>query len=315
VSAASKNIHLGLIGAGPWGRNYIRTINALEGVTLARLTSGNPESRDLVASECEINPDWRDVINAQDIDGVIIATPPATHAEMMLAAINIGLPVLVEKPMTLSLADAEAVLAAIQEQDSIVLVDHIHLFSSAWQALKREAKALGPLRDISAVAGDWGPFRPDTPMLWDRGCHDIAMCLDLLGQTPDRTETTIIEDRKMGNKPGNDRGQTLALELGFGDLTARITISNLHPQKERLFIASYQNGELVYDDTADEKLRLKTAPTDFGTAPKLSPDTPLRRAILAFTDAITAGVAVSSDAALGADVVRVLEKLEIKATN
>ncbi|NQU61358.1 MAG: Gfo/Idh/MocA family oxidoreductase [Rhodospirillales bacterium] len=311
MSAASKNIRLGLIGAGPWGRNYIKTIGALEGVTLSRLASSNPESRDLVASTCVISPDWRDALKTGDIDGVIIATPPATHAEVMLEAINIGLPVLAEKPMTMSAVDAKAVLAAADSKDSIVLIDHIHLYSAAWEALKREAKALGPLRAISAVAGNWGPFRPDTPMLWDWGSHDIAMCLDLIGQTPDRAEARGIEDRETAD----GRGQTLALELGFGDVTARIALSNLHPQKERLFTASFQGGELVYDDTADDKLRLKTAPGDFGRAPKLGPGTPLERIVRAFAGAIAAGQPATADAGLGADVVRVLEQLEPKTIN
>ena len=92
------DLNLGLIGAGSWGRNYIRTLAGLEGVDLVRLCSRNPESAKLAGPDCEISPDWRQLIEAGDLDGVIIAAPPALQSEMMLAAIGRGLPVLAEKP-------------------------------------------------------------------------------------------------------------------------------------------------------------------------------------------------------------------------
>ena len=110
------SLNLGLIGAGPWGRNYIDTIRALDGVALTRLASRNPESAALAGPDCEITGDWRKMLAAGDLDGVIIATPPALHAEMTLAAIDRGVAVLVEKPMTLNLAEAEIVLERAQSQ-------------------------------------------------------------------------------------------------------------------------------------------------------------------------------------------------------
>ena len=65
------------------------------------------------------------------------------------------------------LSEAEAVLGAARSKDSIIRVGHIHLYSAAWEALKREARALGPLRAISTVAGKWGPFNRQAPVLWE----------------------------------------------------------------------------------------------------------------------------------------------------
>jgi len=303
---SSNTLDLGLIGAGPWGRNIIRTIAGLDGVRLARLASRNPESAGLVPADCIISEDWQGLIDAGDLNGVIIATPPTTHAEMTIAAIKADLAVMVEKPMTLSLNEADAVLAAAAATGAIVLVDHIHLYSAAWEALTREAQALGSLNAVSAVAGNWGPFRPDTPMLWDWGAHDIAMCLDLIGKTPKTVIAQRIETRTLDG----GRGETLALELGFGDVTAKIALSTLSSEKTRLFTASLDGGELVYNDAIDEKLHLKISPQDLGKTLALSQGTPLERAIHAFCAAIRLDAADIKGAVLGRDVVKVLTQLQ-----
>ena len=173
---------LGLIGAGPWGRNYIHTIAGLDGICLTRLASRNPESARLTGSEGTISEDWRDIVEAENLDGIVIASPPVTHADMVLAAISKGLAVLVEKPISLSVAEAEKILATAKAEDAIVMVDHIHLYSAAWEAVKRETRSLGAVRAISGVAGKWGPFPPSTPVLWEWGSHDVAMCINLMGR-------------------------------------------------------------------------------------------------------------------------------------
>ena len=295
---------LGLIGAGPWGRNYINTIAGLDGMQLTRLASRNSESAGLVGSECIINENWQDLIGAGDLDGIIIASPAYSHADMVMAAIGRGLAVLVEKPMTLSVADAEKILATAQAEDAIVMVDHIHLYSAAWEAVKREAPALGAIRAISGVAGKWGPFPPSTPVLWEWGSHDIAMCINLMGRPPEIATATRTDIR--------DGGETLSVVLGFGDTEARISIGNLYPEKTRLFTISFENGELIYDDALDgsDKVRLKTSPRDPGGTFKLDPGTPLERAVLAFRDAILRGAPEWDDAVLGAQVVRTLAHLD-----
>lgn len=309
----AEYIRLGLIGAGPWGRNYINTIRALDGVALTRLASRNPESAALAGPDCEITADWREMLAAGDLDGVIIATPPALHAEMTLAAIDRGVAVLVEKPITLNLGDAETILERAQSRGAIVRVDHIHLYSAAWEALKRDAAGLGPLRAIIAEAGTKGPVHSQTPVLWNWGSHDVAMCIDLLGRLPEKATARRLEARETEES----KGETLALSLNFGGVTASITISDVLAEKKRLFTASFEEGELVYDDMKDVKLRRRDAPwqadpvsDDGGYSVPLAAGRPLDRAVLGFAVAISQGVPDSEDVSLGTDVVRVLSRME-----
>ncbi len=260
---AKASIRLGLIGAGRWGRNYIRTLRALEGVKLARLASRNPETLSLVDDACIVSENWEEVASARDIDGVIIATPPAVHAEMAETAITFGRPVLVEKPLTMNLSEAIGLRRLVEEYDGYVMVGHTHLFHPAYRALKQLAPALGPVRAIRAEAGNRGPFRDDTPVLWDWGIHDVALCLDLLGTMPIAGGADVAESRQTED----GLGQILDLKLIFpDDVIAQIRIGNIM-DKRRRFTAHFETAVLVFDDLAPNMLTLH-APTQDFTAPR-----------------------------------------------
>ena len=297
---------LGLIGAGPWGRNFIRTIDELDGVCLARLASGNPESRNLVDAGCLVSEDWRQVANAEDLDGVIVATPPALHGEMVQTAVEAGLPVLVEKPLTLDLDEAKDLLALTESRGGLVMVDHIHLFSAPWEAFKREAENLGPVRSIVSTAGRWGPFRKDVSVLWDWGPHDIALCCDLMGFPPETIHATRTEARQTKDGPG----ETLELDAGFGEgVNAKITLGNLFADRKRYFRADFDSCALVYDDTSTHKLMRHNLPPQSPEDPlPVGDGTPLMRAVNSFRKAILEGSRDLTSLRLGVTVVEILSK-------
>jgi len=295
-------IRLGLIGAGRWGRNYIRTIAALDGVRLTRLASRNPASRELVGPECTISADWRHVVESGDLEGIIIATPPSLHAEMTIAAVAAGIPVLVEKPLTLGLAEAVTLREQVRTRKGRVMVDHTHLFHPAFEELKRQVAALGMIREIEAEAGNQGPYREDVPVLWDWGPHDVAMCLDLLGEPP-REARGMREER--ANR-GTAVTETIRLELEFSSgARARIRISNMM-EKTRRFSVRCEAGVLVYDDIARNKLMLHRDGRDGPI--NVSAEPPLSRVVEAFVAGISAGNDTTGSLDLAVNVVAVLER-------
>ncbi len=303
-------LRLGLIGAGRWGRVYMNTLDDMAGVTLSALASSNPHSRDLAGEDVAVHEDWRDLIKAGGVDGIIVATPPATHAEIVGAALEAGLPVLVEKPLTLDVDEARALCDLAQARDGLVMVDHIHLFSPAFRALKREAAKLGPLRRMESEAGSQGPFRKATPVLWDWGAHDISMCLDLMGEAPSEISARCLEMRETGE----GSGAVFDLRLEFADeTTAGIRIGNLLPGKRRRFCAAFDAGILVYDDLAADKLTLvPTSPSPEAEirAIAVTPDLPLTCAVREFTEAITSGSRSRESLQLGLSVVETLARCE-----
>ena len=133
---------------------------------------------------------------------MIVATPPSLHFAMAKAALEAGKPVLVEKPFTCDIAEAEA-LAALSRRLSVpLLVEHTQLHAPAFRALAALIPGMGGLRAIHARANAEGPFRPDVPVLWDWGAHDVAMCLSLAG-VPSRADARRLQ-RRPGTRPCRD---------------------------------------------------------------------------------------------------------------
>ncbi len=306
-------LRLGLIGAGRWGRIYIKTVGDTPGVRLHRLASTNPDSRALVPDDCTISEDWRAVATAGDLDGVIIATPPALHGEMAGAAIKAGIPVLIEKPLTTDAAQARAVLALARKNAAIVLVDHIHLYHPAYGELKRQGLGLGKIHGIRGAGGDWGPFRSDVSVLWDRAGHDVALCLDLMGETPESLSASLKERRETLDGPG----ETLAITLNFpGGVTADIAAGNLMERKKRFLAVHYDHETLIYDDESATPLVREPRPAGTcdqapGEIIDVANKPPLDGVLDAFAAAIRCGEPDIAGLELGVRVVEVLAVCEV----
>lgn len=303
-------VRLGLIGAGRWGRNYIRTITGLDGLRLTAVASRNPGTASLVPDGCAVSPDWRELVTGKKIDGVVIATPPRQHAEMVRAAIDAKLPALVEKPLTLDLAEALALRDAAVSSGGFFMVGHTHLFHPAYRALKALAPELGPVRALRGEAGNFGPYRPDTPVLWDWGPHDVALCLDLMGKMPEEARSRVAERRTVEGGVGEIVEMSLTFPGGVG---AELRFGTLMPRR-RWFAAHFDKGVLVYDDLAPAKLTRHAptssyaAPTGSGIPVEIPDELPLTNVVKAFAAAIRSGKRDPEPMHFGVRVVEVLAR-------
>jgi predicted dehydrogenase len=285
-------IRLGLIGAGRWGKNFIRTIRGLDGVTLSALCSRHPDSRNLVDSPCTILRDWHDLVGNDLCDGVIIATPPDTHAEILGAMIRARIPSMVEKPLTLDLQEALDLQQLLRQNPTPVLVDHTYLFHPAYRELKRLSSQLGPIRSIQSEGGNHGPFRPNYTALWDYGPHDISMCLDLMNQTPHSVTCRACETNQGGN---------YECDLLFPDnVHASIKVGNLASAKVRTFTVHHKDHTLIFNDLSPQKLRLDGAPV---SAPE---KLPLAAAVETLVNGIRNGETAQFGLDLAVEVIRTL---------
>ncbi len=285
-------VRLGLIGAGRWGKNFIRTIRGLDGVRLSALCSRNPDSRGLVDSNCRILSDWHDLLGTNLCDGVIIASPPDSHAEILGAMIRARMPSLVEKPLTLDLQQALDLQQLLRQFPTPVLVDHIYLFHPAYIEMKRLSSELGPIRSIQSEGGNHGPFRPNYTALWDYGPHDLSMCLDLMKSTPQSVACRASE---------TNQGGTYELDLLFPrDVHAAIKVSNLASAKVRTFAVHHEDHTLVFDDLSPQKLRLDGAPVS------VSETLPLAAAVETLANGIRHGETEQFGLDLAVEVIRTL---------
>ncbi|HKS62366.1 MAG TPA: Gfo/Idh/MocA family oxidoreductase [Xanthobacteraceae bacterium] len=302
-------VRLALVGAGRWGRNYIRTIASLDGVELVAVASRNAETAGLAPPGCRIVAGWRDLTDATDVEGVIVASPPDTHAEILIAALEREKAVLVEKPVVMSRRDAARIRTALDARPAIILVDHTHLFHPAFRALRREAASLGPVRAITSSAGNHGPYRRDASVLWDWAPHDLAMCLALVSgaarvERARRAEVRVID---------GVAAERLVLDLTVGSTPANVTVSTLDA-RHRWFAAQFDSCTLVFRDFVDDKL-VRFAPgadiaTSVGTAIAAGSELPLSRAVIEFAERIRAKNTDRGSIDLGLSVVGLIADAE-----
>jgi len=271
-------IRVGVLGGGgKWGRNIVRTLEGLEGASVAWVAGSGD--------------DWNGWLTDRRPDAVAIVTPASLHARHAVAVLEAGIGVFVEKPMALSAADAERVRDAAKASRLPVVVDHIHLFNPAWRELKRRIAELGEIREVESEAGQDGPFRADVTPLWDWGSHDIALAVDLLGGPPSKVECVTTPE-------GNH-----LVAMTFGSAVWRAHFGSRFKAKTRRATVRGADAEAVWDDIGDPKLRIAGSPAPF------EPASPLATAIREFLGSL-GGRPAPSGADLGVTVARVLEQCE-----
>lgn len=296
--ALSRIPRLGLVGLGRWGRILARNITDRPDMILAAVaTSSAPQD---LPAQCAVVSHWRHLLS-MDLDGLVIAAPPAAHAEICLEAMAVGMGLFVEKPLTLEGAQARSLAQAAIRHDSLIMVDHIHLYSPAFCQLKALAGKLGPIQAVTSEAGNHGPYRDDASVLWDWGPHDVSMMIDLFGRSPDQ----ISAARRERCAKGKAFAETIALELQFGEIICHTLISTL-TDKVRRFTVICRDGTLVYDDLAADKLTLDAM------AVPIDKRTPLQVALESFAEALRIGKRDRHGLMLGVSVVETLEAAQSK---
>jgi len=303
--SSRPGVGLALIGAGPWGRNYIRAIEASSEARLAAVASRNPETRRLIGDTCAVYSEWQEAVENPEVEGVVIATPPHTHAEIACVALAAGRGVLIEKPLAMLESEARAVAAAASASNRPAMVNHIHLHHPAFRALKDELSRLGEVRAIHGEAGRAGPFRQGVSVLWDWGPHDVAMALAVTGGDPIATSAQRQRRRHLGGS-----GEHVKLQLAFeGGVQVEISVSNVLDHPVRQFRVECEGGWALYDSVGPQPLIIQKG-NDRPQPVAVSDRKPLDCALSAFCTALISNQSTPDDIALGVRVVSILAACE-----
>ena len=305
---------LGLIGAGRWGKTYLRTLASLsDRCRLTHLCTSNARNAEGLEPSVTVTPEWRALVSS-DCDAVIIATPPATHAQIVEACLEAGKPCLVEKPLCLDVATAERLHQRVQASGVPMLVDHTQLFSPAYQALSAAVVRGGERIHLVLSEGmGLGPFRSHTTALWDWCPHDVSLVLDLLGESPRQVEA-------LGCPVGPEvEPEQVSLRLEFpGGASAWVHAGRLSPQRRRTLSVMTETRLYALDEQAADKVTVtpfafprryeKGAPEvrETQVLQPVSDRSPLANAILYFLDGLAGGDRARFGAALALEVTRVL---------
>ncbi|MEO8200102.1 MAG: Gfo/Idh/MocA family oxidoreductase [Gemmatimonadota bacterium] len=250
-----SRVRIGVVGAGAWGKNHVRTVAGLAEAELAAVCDMNPEVRDKLARQYPATfvTDSVDEV-LRRVDAVIVATPAKTHADLGIRAVEAGIPTLIEKPFALTVQDAER-LAELGERRSVpLLVGHLLEYHPVVERLRSmvQDKTMGELYYLYAQRVNLGQIRPDENALWSFGPHDVSVALFLLGEAP---VTVTAQGHSYLQKGIED---IVFLQMTFrSGVMAHVQMSWLDPHKERRLTVVGSKQMAVFDDMASrEKLRI-----------------------------------------------------------
>lgn len=324
-----EELRFGVIGWGYWGPKIARNLDAIAHSALT-MVADMDEYR---LASLKISQPWIKTTTSveevfrSEVDGVVIATPVRTHYRLAKEALLSGKHVLVEKPLTANIAEAEELVALAQEQGRILMVGHTFEYNPAVNELRKlvQSGELGKIYCIEAERVNLGLFRSDINVIWDLAPHDISILLYVLGMKPEQVKVqahTHLQPRIH---------DVAHLDLGFANGTsAHIHVSWLHPCKIRRVTVIGDARMVVYDDTNPaEMIKIYNKGADVHTDPGVSYRNgeitipyidwiePLHLECEDFARAIRTGTRPRAHGGVGLEVVRVLaaaeEALELQA--
>jgi virulence factor len=246
---AVQRIRVGVIGAGRMGERHCRIYANMPTVELVGLSDQSVERGQAVADTYETAyfQDYGDLL--QQVDAVSVATPTSTHHSIAVDCLNRNVNLLLEKPVTSTLAEARN-LAALAERSSAVLqIGHIERFNPAFMELE------SILRDMDVIAVSAHRLSPfdtsgtDADVVFDLMIHDIDLALTLLPREIDVLQAT------------GRAARTSAVDYAVATLSMRdgpivsLTASRITEQKVRLLEVTTL-GAFVTADLLNKSVRV-----------------------------------------------------------
>jgi predicted dehydrogenase len=241
-------IGVGVIGYGYWGPNVVRNFYEASGSRVVAISDLRPERLIQGRSRyplVKMTPDYRQLITDTTIDAIIIATPPTTHFDLALEALQAGKHVLVEKPLTETSEQAMRLIDEASRRNRVLMVDHTFVYTGAVRKM-RELVVSGGLGDIyyyDSVRVNLGLFQHDASVIWDLAVHDLSIMDYILNLQPVAVSATGMSH--ISGEPEDVAYLTLFFD---GHLIGHVHVNWLAPVKVRRTLIGASCKMVVYDD-------------------------------------------------------------------
>src|SRR5207237_419794 len=243
----SKKIRVAVVGAGEFGRNHARVYRELDGVELVGVFDENPERAAAVAAEFQTLVLTRLEELPGRAEAASVAVPTVAHAEVGCRLLEMGLDVLVEKPMAVNLAEADTLLHAAKKNGRILQVGHVERFNPAVIAVEPILN-----RALFFEVHRLGVFTPrslDVDVIYDLMIHDLDILLALVNEP-------VMEVKAVGIPVLSDKVDIAHARLEFaGGAVANVTASRVSTERVRKMRFFQQRKHVSLDYRPREKLR------------------------------------------------------------
>jgi predicted dehydrogenase len=250
-------IGVGVIGCGYWGPNLVRNFYDTPGCTVVSVSDLSPDRLAKLRSRyptVETTTDYRDLLSDPRIDALVIATPVSTHFELGIQALRAGKHVLIEKPMTADVEQAQRLVDEAERRRLVLAVDHTFVYTSAVRKIHELATAgeLGEIYYYDGVRVNLGLFQHDVNVVWDLAVHDLSIMDRVLPAQP-----VAVSATGLGHVPGEPENISYVTFHFDSALIAHVHVNWLAPVKVRRTLIGGSRKMIVYDDLEpSEKIKV-----------------------------------------------------------
>jgi predicted dehydrogenase len=314
-----------VVGYGYWGSKHVRVLSSIPDVSVT-IVDAHPDRLAGAAAHFPsalLATDLDAVLD--DVDAVLVATPPGSHAHLARAALAAGRHVLVEKPLTTTVEDAEMLVDLAAEEGVQLMVGHTFEYNPAVWKLRELVRSgsLGRILYVDTARLSLGRYQSDVNVIWDLAPHDISIASYILDEMPQATSVWAHH-----NIPGRHADVAhVRLEFASTQAQAFIHVSWLSPNKVRRVTVVGEEKMAVYNDMSDnERIRVydigvdidsiddpsspPSLPVSYRTGDIVSPFIPFDEPLLLqdqhFVECIRTDSRPNSTGERGRDIVRVL---------
>jgi predicted dehydrogenase len=319
-------LNVAIVGCGYWGPNLLRNFNILPHCQV-KVACDTRKDRlahmKTLYSDIETTTDFDQVVNDDEIDAVVIATPVRFHYEMARQCLEAGKHTFIEKPMASSVEECINLIKLADSKDLLIFIGHTFIYSPPVRKVKELIKndALGDIQYISARRLNLGLFQTDINVTWDLAPHDLSIILYVMGKPP----LSVNCQGKAHVNPEVEDVTSMTLNFDNGGF-ATVQSSWLDPNKIREMTFVGSKRMLVYNDLeSNEKLKIYDkrveAPPFYDTfaefhysyhygdmySPYLKQYEPLKMECQHFLDCLRTGAKPESSGYEGLRVIQILE--------
>ncbi len=247
------HVNVGVVGLGYWGKNLLRAFGKLGTARVTGLCDLDPARIVAFAPDhpgARSANDYAEFLRRDDVEAIVLATPPSRHHVMARAALEAGKHVWVEKPLALTAADGRELVDAARRRDRVLFVDETFLYDPLVREMKRiiESGGLGDLCHLSFERLGMGRIKRDSNVWWNSAPHDLSILLYLV---PRKVLAARLHEHSF-LQPGVADVAVCDLELE-GGVSAHVYLSWLHPEKTAKVVVVGRERMLAYEGRFEKR--------------------------------------------------------------